>query len=997
MARLSGMFAPSKADYLDKSCNSIIRLNPRSEMVDTVNMTELVLTLCGAVVKTAFRLWIRNDPFGDILTGDLTDMIKARVSGTLEQRKIRSRFAHMEEIVADQILAMLKTEFRNLDEGEINAAIIAVTDTFDQARLTGQVLVTEDLDPFFLERYVRKFRGTSTRYLSQDGSALYDRVLAQCCAYIIELADKLPGFQTDAFSELLSRDRQILARLEDVLGRLPKSADGSEQSRIDVAYRQRTVTTLDRLELFGLDFPSRWYPLSIAYVNISLSDVGVTVTETFQDQITARPRLVIKGRAGSGKTTVLQWLAVRASRQDFYGRAQSLNGITPFFLKLREYAGGTLPTPEAFLDKIAPLLAPEAPDWPRQQLISGNALVLVDGVDELPEKQRPMVISWLREMIELFPAVRYIITTRPGAIGDDIFKELGFIVSDLQPMGPTQVRRFITQWHLAMLDWQVDEQERARTAFFERSLLNRIEDDRFLRDLADTPLLAGLICALNLYLQAVLPSRKSEIFEKALIMFDQRDRARGVVGNMSIDLAASNHLLGDLALWMVRNGVAEVPLEQVQQVIGRSTASLPNGPYDIAGLSRHLMLRSGLLREPTAGNIDFIHKSFQEYLAAKALVAADNIREVIRNANEDQWEQVLILSAGQGNISQTSGLLRGLLERPVTGKTLRKMRLLAVACMGEIHSAEPDALEALDKAISRLVPPRSIVEAEMLSAVGESIIPYLARLRPTDSVHKAAIIRTSALVGGAKAMKVVANIAKNHEFEEGEGIQTYIDPGEIYGELMRAWEYFDPHAYAETVLRPSGLEAVTVKDIGLIRHVHRLPLISLTLETEGGALDLSPLDSLPDLRIITIAEADIESLTGVLRDWPSVTDIGLMSCDYLTDISALATYSSRLLRLDIYYCSELQDYSILSQLTSLDSLWLQGQENLDLSVLSGLNSLRDLTLAEDTFVDLRPLANMNLSIAVFDDTEIADLTGTAFRPKVNFLKTIRSGTRSLGD
>jgi hypothetical protein len=924
----------------------------------------------------------------DALTGDLTDLIKSRVSGVLEQRKVRSRFARMEEIVADQLLAMLTHEFRDLDEGERNAAIIAVTETFNQAKLTGRALVIEDLDPYFLERHVRKFQGTNTRYLSQDGTALYDRVLAQCCAYIIELSDKLPGFQADAFSELLSRDRQIMARLEDVLGRLPvRPVDSSNQSRIDVAYRQRIATTLDRLELFGLDFSSKWYSLSIAYVNLILSNVGTAVADTFQDQIAVRPRLVIKGRVGSGKTTLLQWLAVRAARQDFSGRSQGLNGLTPFFLRLREYAGDNLPAPEAFLDKIAPLLAPEGRDWPRQQLISGKALVLVDGVDELSEKQRPAVVPWLREMIELFPSAHYVITTRPEAIDDDILYELGFEVSNLQPMGPMQVRRFIAQWHLAMLEWQVDEQERERIALFERSLLNRIEDDRFLRDLADTPLLAGLICALNLYLQALLPSRKGEIFEKALVMFDQRDRARGVVGDISIDLAASNHLLGDLALWMVRNGVAEVPLEQVQQVIRRSTASLPNGPYDIIGLCRHLTLRSGLLREPTTGNVDFIHKSFQEYLAAKALVATDNIRELIRNANEDQWEEVLILSAGQGNLSQTSDLLLGLLGQPVTGKALRKMRLLAVSCMGEIRGAEPDALAALHEAIPKLVPPRSIAEAEMLSAAGELIIPFLAKLRRRDPTQNASMIRTAALVGGVQSMEFIGNIAQRHEFYEGEGTSTYIDPGDVYGELMRAWEYFDPSAYAETVLRPSGLDAVTLQDMQLLRYIHLLPqIISITLDTSDPILDLTPLDSLPHLESLTIYGSDIDSFTDVLHNWPLLNDLHFTGFDRLQDISALSMYAN-LLSLHISYCPQLYDYSVLRQLSSLDSLWLQGQEDLDLSVIAELTSLRDLTISEAGTVDLRPLADNFMDIAVFDDTAIVDLTGVDFRPNLRVLKS----------
>lgn len=957
-------------------------------MVHTVPVTELVLLLCGAVVKTAFKLWTRNDQFVDELTGDLTDMIKNRVSGILEQRKIRSRFARIEEIVADQILDTLENEFRDLDEGERNAAIIAVTGTLNQAKLTGQVLISQDLDPFYLERYIRKFKGTSTRFISQDGVALYDRILAQCCAYIIELADKLPGFQADAFSELLSRDRQILTCLEDVLGRLPvRSIEGTSQDRIDIAYRQRIATTLDRLELFGIDFPSKWYPLSIAYVSLSLSNTDAVLGETFLDQLTVKHRLVIKGRVGGGKTTILQWLAVRAARQDFHGRSQILNGLTPFFLRLRDYVGRELPTPEAFLDEVAPLLAPEDRGWPRQQLIRGNALVLVDGVDELPENQRPAIGNWLHEMIELFPTARIVITTRPGAMDDDIFRELGFVISDLQPMGPMQVRRFISQWHAAMLEWQVDQHARNRTALFERSLLNRIEDDRFLRDLANTPLLAGLICALNLHLQALLPRRRGEIFEKALTMFDQRDRVRGIIGPVSIDLAASNYLLGELALWMVRNGVAEVSHEQFQQVVERSTASLPNVPYDIQSVCSHLILRSGLLREPSTGSIDFIHKSFQEYLAAKALVASDYIRETIRNAHQDQWEQVVIFSASQGNTSQTSDLLRGLLERPVTGTALRKMRLLAVACIAEVRSADPDVLAALDRAIQKLVPPRSIDEAEVLSAAGESIIPFLAKLRRSSSVENAAIVRTASLVGGSRAVRLIANIAKRHEFDDGEGISTYIDSGDFYGELMRAWEYFDPSEYATVVLAPSAIEAITVQDTRLLRFAHQLPsVISVTVDSSEGALDLSPLDSLPNLEFICLAGVKIESLTGVLRDWHSIRHITLAACDKLRDISALAMYANRLMGLEIFYCNELHDHlSVISQLSLLEMLWLQGQEDPDLSLLSGLHSLTDLTISEAGTVNLRPLASMDMSITVFADTKIADLSGITFRPTVQVL------------
>ena len=612
---------------------------------------------------------------------------------------------------------------------------------------------------------------------------------------------------------------------------------------------------------------------------------------------------------------------------------------------------------------------------------SGKALVLVDGIDELPETQRPAVGAWLSEMIQLFPGVRYVVTTRPGAADGIGLGELGFVVSNLEPMDPVEVRRFISQWHLAMLEWQTDDQERERITDFQVSLINKIENDRFLRDLADTPLLAGLLCALNQHLKAQLPNRRGEVFEKALVMFDQRDRARGIQSAISVDLAAANHLLGDLALWMVRNGVAEVPLPSVVDVIARSASSLPSGPYDAAVLSRYLLLRSGLLREPTAGNVDFVHKSFQEYLAAKALMAADNMGELLRNATQDQWQQVVVFSAGQGNLRQTTDLLKGLLSG--SSRPSRRRLLLAIACMDETHSAAPEVLILLDETTQKLMPPRSIEEAEMLSHAGPRIVPLLARVQLRGVKRKVATIRTASLVGGYEAMKVVANIARSEGFDEEPFIARYLEDDDVYSEVMRAWQYFDPGAYATEVLAPSGLDSVTVEDTRMLRHIaHVESLRNVTLEVAGELVDLTILDDLPQLEGLCFVGASFNSLTGVIHRWPGLNFFKVLAVPQLADISALSLLPG-IEQLEFSYCDSLDDYSVFAKLPSLRYLWLQGQDEPDLSSLAKASSLREMTICEAGVVDLRPLAGLpDLQIIVFDDTEIADLPAD-FRPIIS--------------
>ena len=234
--------------------------------------------------------------------------------------------------------------------------------------------------------------------------------------------------------------------------------------------------------------------------------------------------------------------------------------------------GKQLPKPEQFLASTARMLVDEAPQgWVRGQLDSGQALVLVDGVDELPPSERNRVPEWLGALTERFPYARYVITTRPTAVSDTWLADIGFAHSSLEAMPPSLVRAFIRNWHKATRQNLTDTDERERLDNYERSLLANVARDRYLRDLADTPLLAGLLCALNRYLRSSLPRRRTEIYERALAMFDQRDQARNITtGEVRLDLTAKTHLLADLALWMIRNAKTELdPMTGVSQV-GRS-------------------------------------------------------------------------------------------------------------------------------------------------------------------------------------------------------------------------------------------------------------------------------------------------------------------------------------------------------------------------------------------------------------------------------------------
>jgi len=605
---------------------------------------DVFLVLGAAVVKSALKIWLRDESFASDASASVVDLLQAKMSGDLEQRRARRFFEDLEVPVSKRLRAMRQAEFSQLPENEWTAAVHAAGDSFDRARLTAKDLFTRDLDPLFLERQIRRGSGTDTRDLSAAGVALYDRLISEGCAQVIKIADKLPHFQVGAFAELLHRSSQMVELIGEALDRIPARAEGeSPEAKFETNYRRHLAKKMDRLELFGLDFESPSQPLSVAYVSLRTGGQGSGGGQSIEDRL-ASPRTLLVGRAGSGKTTVLQWLAMQAALKDFTGPLAGLKDYVPFFIRLREYVAKALPRPEDFIAGFAPMLAPP-PDWARARLDSGLALVLVDGVDELPAERarqtdansttRDDVYEWLRDLVDVFPDARYVVTARPAAVSENWLNELSFAEASLEAMPPWLVETFVGHWHDAIRDQLADIDERRRLDSYERSLLTAIADDRNLSDLADTPLLAGLLCALNRHLRSQLPKRRSEIYERALAMFDQRDRARNIaVSRADLDLAAKTHLLADLALWMMRNGASEVDAGKATAQISRSLTQISaSGQYDDRAVFRVLLERSGLLREPTAGRVDFVHRTFQEFLAAKAAVDADAMLELVRNSD----------------------------------------------------------------------------------------------------------------------------------------------------------------------------------------------------------------------------------------------------------------------------------------------------------------------------------------------------------------------------
>ena len=249
----------------------------------------------------------------------------------------------------------------------------------------------------------------------------------------------------------------------------------------------------------------------------------------------------------------------------------------PFFIPLRRYVNRSLPSPEEFPLAVGRNLAHEMPPgWVHGLLRAGRALILVDGVDEMPEGQREHVRAWLGDMVGSFRDARYVVTSRPAAIGEGWLTGLGFAASELQPMSASDVKEFIHQWHKAMAAEIIEADESRDLAGYEQSLIAAIDADRHLRALTVSPLLCALLCALNRERRTQLPRDRMEIYEAALdMLLERRDRERGVeLAQTPLTRTDKLLLLQDIAFWLVRNGWSDAPADRVTAQVARSLLQL---------------------------------------------------------------------------------------------------------------------------------------------------------------------------------------------------------------------------------------------------------------------------------------------------------------------------------------------------------------------------------------------------------------------------------------
>lgn len=845
------------------------------------------------------------------------------------------------------------------------------------------------------------------------------------------------------------------------------------------------ITQNDFLELFGCDIPRELqrHQLSVAYVSLNLSpqgelgepapiaEVSISAEEvdpesastlssvgasslTIDALLTRLPsqssRLMILGPAGAGKSTLLRWCAIHSARLVLSKLGRSTGAANsdidvqsadeawtkvPILLRLRDYKDGRLPPANDFPKIVAKHLQAAPLDWITNILSSGQALVLIDGVDEVHSSHRQLVSKEIEELVKTYPNCTYIITSRPGAIPAGWLERSHFQEVLVEPMNRVDREEFISKWFdSASLELKRRPRVNEDLKQTASNLKSELIDQPDLGLLASNPLVCAMICALYRERQETLPESPSELCEALVQMLvHRREQETPDLTDAHFDAAwrallypQKRGILADIAYQMVMSEESAMERHRALDLVKDALKSTPGRlESEAPRILSAIIERSGLLRPASEDRVEFLHNTLKEYLAAARIVELRLTDVCISHADNTNWQPTILFSLSIAAEDFSSTVVRALLTKiPDHSRSPRKRKNLTraerdalqlensrafflVRCRKSVKRLSSDLSETVEGLTRRLLPPAYMHDVEPLAQLGTKLLVQGSNIFGSpkwwfsqDARTAIRCLRLLRLIGGSKAKSYLSSIQR-------------LPSGSIL--LSGEWLLANSELCNSTIPWPfEERREVNVTGVG-ISDLHGLPfghlfsldvswtkIRSLQALAQAKSLrhlninstvvdDLSPLSGASSLislvisstRVANIAPlAELSRLKIFYAIRCAIKDLDPIA--HLEDIQQIIVSQtkverlpknrwSRLVHFDAQQ-SPLSDISELSSLESLNRINISSTRVKDFTAIASLKNLRTLDASRTPVENLPSLRDLTmLTRADFSSSKLSSL------------------------
>lgn len=368
-------------------------------------------------------------------------------------------------------------------------------------------------------------------------------------------------------------------------------------------------------------------------------------------------RLMILGKPGSGKSTFMQFLAIRCINGDF--EADRI----PVFIRLKSLS-------EKFersmnfdvLTHIAEQFYTHSFELDRNMDIKkteriiqkilkyGRALILLDGLDEISEEHSADIVEKINDFCERFSKNKFIITCRVAA---QEYRFRNFRDVEIADFDDKQIETFARNWFLSTSPSQ--DLGLRKTDEFMANI--RLACNKQIYELSVTPILLTLTC-LVFQETSGLPSNRAYLYEDGLnILLGKWDEFKNIKRASlyrDLDIDAKKNLLSQIASktflennYLLQKNELLVYITNFFEFRENTEFSAISSNYAEIVL-KSLEAQHGLLVERARNIYSFSHLTFQEYFTARYFISNSNLgiwKVLVDHIGERRWREVFLLTS----------------------------------------------------------------------------------------------------------------------------------------------------------------------------------------------------------------------------------------------------------------------------------------------------------------------------------------------------------------
>ena len=344
--------------------------------------------------------------------------------------------------------------------------------------------------------------------------------------------------------------------------------------------------------------------------------------------------IFIYGDPGSGKTSCLEWIALKCRAGELF------EGCVPIFLGSRRFA--TANKSETLLSLFEKMFIQWGflPTDLNKLLESGRVVFILDGLDETPVAERERMEIMISELIRDYPRCHFFCSSRLGLVYSfsNNFPKV-FVASFKR----NQIEDFITYWF----------SQPGKDPGLGALMIQKLKSTTYsgIKELSTRPVLLELLCFVFEGIQD-FPPRRFEIFRNGIQRMTRKN-IQIATDIPELSVLREQHIYTILCLvasyfFINQKGQIIFPTLAVEGIIRQyfqETLNIDGISVPDRKILQAIEQSNGLLTRWADDFCSFSHLTYQEFFTAEYLVKTGRYREVYNYIDDPRWHYVIGLVA----------------------------------------------------------------------------------------------------------------------------------------------------------------------------------------------------------------------------------------------------------------------------------------------------------------------------------------------------------------